>query len=55
MIINDVPIISVKGNYCSVHFCYMSEYEAMNVLENDNFPEKKWNIIKLKWFFLITF
>ena len=30
MIINDVPIISVKGNYCSVHFCYMSKYEAVN-------------------------
>ena len=36
MIFNDVAILSVKGNDCTIYVWYMSKDEALNLLRNAN-------------------
>ena len=35
-----VDIVTIKGNYYIIHFLYMSKYEAINLLRNDDLAEK---------------
>ena len=38
---NDVAIVSVKGNDYRIHFWYMSEDDAISIMNNSNFINKK--------------
>ena len=40
MSFNDVVIVSVKGNYYRIRFCYMSKEEAKNLFKNPDLMEK---------------
>ena len=33
---NDVAIVCIKGNDYRIHFCYMSEDDAINIMKNSN-------------------
>ena len=37
---NDVTIVSVKGSDYRIHFWYMSEDDAINIMKNSNLNEK---------------
>ena len=37
---NDVPIVSIKGSDYRIHFWYMSNYDAINIMNNSNLNEK---------------
>ena len=37
---NDVAIVSIKGNDCRIHFCYMSKDDAISIMNNSNLSEK---------------
>ena len=41
MNINDVAIVSVKGNDYRIHFWYMSKNVAINLFRNAKLSEKK--------------
>ena len=41
MCFNDVAIVSVKGNDYRIDFRYLSNYEAINLLQNADLIEKK--------------
>ena len=38
---NDVAIIYVKGSAYSIHFWYMSKNDAINIMNNSNWIDKK--------------
>ena len=38
--INDVAIVSVKGNEYRIHFWYMSKNDTINIRKNSNLNEK---------------
>ena len=38
---NDVAIVSVKGGDYRIHFCYMSKYDAISIMNNSNLNEKR--------------
>ena len=38
---NDVAIVSVKGNDYRIHFWYMGEDDAISIMNNSNFINKK--------------
>ena len=40
MSFNNVVIVTVKGNYCRIHFLYMSKNEAINLLRNADLTGK---------------
>ena len=40
MSFNDVVIVSVKGNYYRIRFCYMSKEEAKNLFKNPDLMEE---------------
>ena len=42
---NDVSIVSVKGNDYRIHFWYMSQDHAINIMKNSDLNEN-WIIIK---------
>ena len=37
---NDVAIVSIKGNDYRIHFWYMSEDEAINIMHNSSLNEE---------------
>ena len=37
---NDVAIVCVKGNACRIHFWYMSEDDAINIMNNSSLIDK---------------
>ena len=37
----DVTIVSVKGSDYRIHFCYMSENVAINIMNNSNLNDKR--------------
>ena len=41
MNINDVAIVSVKGNDYRIHFWYMSKDDAISILNNSNLKDKR--------------
>ena len=40
MNLNNVYIVSIKGNDYRIHFWYMSKDDAINVMKNSNLNEK---------------
>ena len=38
---NNVAIVSVKGNDYRIHFWYMSQDDAINIMHNSNLIDKK--------------
>ena len=40
MSFNDVVIVSIKGNHYRIHFWYMSENDAISIMNNSNLYEK---------------
>ena len=38
---NDVAIVSIKGNDCIIHFWYRSKDDAITIMHNSNFIDKK--------------
>ena len=38
--LNDVSIVSVKGNDDRIHFLYRSKYEVLNLLRNADLTQK---------------
>ena len=38
---NDVAIIYVKGSAYTIHFWYMSKDDAINIMNNSNWIDKK--------------
>ena len=36
MSFNDVAIVSIKGNDYRIHFCYMSEDDAINIMKSSS-------------------
>ena len=40
MILNDVAIVSIKGNGYRIHFWYISKDDAINMMRNSNLNEK---------------
>ena len=40
MIFNDVAIVSVKGNYYSIYFWYMSKDKPISIMHNSSLNEK---------------
>ena len=38
---NDVAIIYVKGSAYTIHFWYMSKDDAINIMSNSNWIDKK--------------
>ena len=36
---NDVAIVSVKENYCRIHFWYMCKDGTINIMKNANLNE----------------
>ena len=38
---NDVAIVYVKGSAYRIHFWYMSEDDAINIMNNSNLVDKK--------------
>ena len=40
MNLNDVAIVSVKGNDYRIHFWYMSNDDAINIMKNSNLNDK---------------
>ena len=40
MNLNDVAIVSIKGNDYRIHFLYMSINDAINIMSNSNLNEK---------------
>ena len=43
--LNDVAIVSVKGNDYRIHFWYTSKNNAVDITKNSNSNEKNWIII----------
>ena len=43
---NDVAIVSIKGSDYRIHFWYMSENDAINIMKNSDFL-KKWIMINI--------
>ena len=41
MSFNDVAIVYVKGNAYRIHFWYMSKDDAVNIMNNSDFIDKK--------------
>ena len=41
MSFNDVAIVYVKGNDYRIHFWYMSKDDAISIMNNSNFVDKK--------------
>ena len=41
MNVNDVAIVSVKGNDYRIHFWYMSKDDAISIMYNSNLIDKK--------------
>ena len=41
MSFNDVPIVYVKGNAYRIHFWYMSKDDAIRIMNNSNWIDKK--------------
>ena len=41
MSFNDVAIIYVKGSACRIFFWYMSKNDAISIMSNSNFVDKK--------------
>ena len=41
MSFNDVAIVSVKGIDYKIHFWYMSKDDAISIMHNSNFIDKK--------------
>ena len=39
-----VAIISIKGNYYTIHFCYMNEDDAISITNNSDLKEKTGSI-----------
>ena len=37
---NDVAIVSIKGNYCRIHFWYISKNDAIILMANSNLKYK---------------
>ena len=37
---NDVAIVSVKGNDCRIHFCYINKNDAIILMTNSNLKDK---------------
>ena len=37
---NAIAIVSVKGIYYKIHFCYMSKEDAINIMKNSDLNEK---------------
>ena len=37
---NAIAIVSVKGIYYRMHFCYMSKEDAINIMKNSDLNEK---------------
>ena len=54
MCFNDVAIVSVKGNDYRIDFRYLSNYEAINLLQNADLIEKKMKL-KVLQEFIITY
>ena len=38
---NDVASVSIKGSDYRIHFWYMSENDAINIMNNSNLNEKR--------------
>ena len=38
--INDVAIVSIKGNDYRIHFCYMSKDDVISIMNNSSLNEK---------------
>ena len=39
--VNDVPVVSVKGNDYRIHFWYMSKDDAISIMNNSDLNEEK--------------
>ena len=50
MNLNDVAIVSIKGNDYRIHFWYMSKDDAISIMNNPSLNEKTGSI---KLFFII--
>ena len=37
---NDVAIVYVKGSTYKIHFWYMSQYDAISIMNNPNLTDK---------------
>ena len=37
---NDPAVASIKGNDYRIHFCYMSKYKAISIMQNSGLNEK---------------
>ena len=37
---DDVAIVFIKGNYCRIHFWYMSKNDAITLMTNSNLKDK---------------
>ena len=40
MSFNDIAIVSIKGNYYRIHFCYMIKNDAIVLMTNSNLKDK---------------
>ena len=40
MSVNDIAIVSIKGNYYRIHFCYMIKNDAIVLMTNANLKDK---------------
>ena len=49
MNLNDVAIVSIKGNDYRIYFLYMSKNDAINIMSNSNLNEKTGSL----YFFLL--
>ena len=38
---NDVAIVYAKGSSCRIHFWFMSKDDAITIMNNSNFVDKK--------------
>ena len=43
--LDDVAIVSIKGNDYRIHFRYISKIDTMSIMNNSNLNEKNWIII----------
>ena len=41
MNVNDVPVVSIKGNDYRIHFWYMSKDDAISIMNNSDLNEEK--------------
>ena len=46
----NVATVSIKGNYYTIHFCYMSKNYAINLMNNSSLNEKAGSLLT---FFII--